>query len=145
MECIDLRTIGRYRVWNEAENRPARATDDPWDLIIPGAYGFVALWSECRDPATGQSSIKRLVAATNSAKMTTRILERVSGSVVVQDGDDGQNVTFAPDGFPAVAELLRLKKKSGWVQKGNGKIPAFIVGTATRQGVRPPSDDSQAT
>jgi hypothetical protein len=134
MHCVDLRTLGRYRLWNEVENRPARKADDPWDLIIPGTNGFVAPWSD-----------QRLVVATNSRKMTDRILESVPRCEVVQNGSDGQNITFDPEGLPIVARLLRLRKKRGWAQAGNGKIPAFIVGTATRQGVRTASDDSQAT
>jgi len=31
--CPDLRTLGRYRVFNEVEDRRAHATDCSWDLM----------------------------------------------------------------------------------------------------------------
>jgi hypothetical protein len=99
--CVDLRIVGdRYRVWNELEDRRAYDRDDPWDLILPGWSGFVA-------PHGGQ----KLVACTRSCITTRRLMAVVPGAVIVQDGADGQNVTFDADHLEAVACLLRVRKR----------------------------------
>jgi hypothetical protein len=99
MWCIDLRSIGRYRVWNEVEDRWATSRDDPGDLIVPGRYGFMATWG----PST-------LAACTNGRKTTDKILAAVPGARVVQDGDDGQNVVFPSEHHQAVAVILVLRR-----------------------------------
>jgi hypothetical protein len=99
--CPDLRDhASRFRVWNETEGRRAHERDDPWDLILPGQAGFIAPWGN-----------ETLVACTNSTVTTRRILDAVPGAKVVQDGSDGQNITFAPEGFEAVAGILRLRRR----------------------------------
>jgi hypothetical protein len=101
MTCVDLRTYGDcFRVWNELEDRRAYDRDDPWDLILPGWSGFVA-------PHGGT----KLVACTRSQITTRRLLATVPGAVIVQDGADGQNVTFDADHLAAVACLLRVRKR----------------------------------
>jgi hypothetical protein len=100
-ECVDLRDFGdRYRVWNELEGRRAYGRDDPWHLTLPGWSGFVA-------PHGGV----KLVARTRSRGMTRRLLAVVPGAQVVQDGDDGQNVTFDASHLGLVADLLRLRRR----------------------------------
>jgi hypothetical protein len=97
-----LRSWGdRFRVYNEIENRPARSRDGEWDLVLRGRLGFVAAWG--RDG--------RLVACTNSVATTKRLLASVPGAVIVQDGDDGANITFAVEHLHAVAVILRLRKR----------------------------------
>jgi hypothetical protein len=101
MTCIDLRQFGdRFRVWNEAHTRRAHERDDIWDLVIPGAGGFVA-------PYGGEY----LLACTNSLLTTRRILAAVPGAVVTRDGSDGQNVRFDVAHLDAAAEILRLRKR----------------------------------
>jgi len=99
--CVDLRSYGdRYRVRNEAEGRRARDRDDPWDLVLPGARGFVAPWGGAT-----------LVACTNAAATTRRVLAPAPGAVVAQDGADGQNVTFGAAHLDTVAPVLRLYRR----------------------------------
>jgi hypothetical protein len=100
MHCVDLRTLGRYRVWNEAENRPANGWDDPWDLVIRGQGGFVAPWGG-----------ERLVACTRSSSTTQKLLEAIPEAVVVQDGSDGQNLVFPASDLEAVADLMYLRRR----------------------------------
>jgi|SRR6516162_9263471 hypothetical protein len=99
--CIDLRDYGdRYRVWNELEGRRAHQADDPWDLVIPGRGGFVAPHGR-----------EHLLACTGSSITTRRVLAADPEAVVIQDGSDGQNVTFHAGHFTAVAEVLRLRRR----------------------------------
>jgi hypothetical protein len=100
MMTLDLRTVGRYRTVNELTGLPARAVDDPWDVILPGRAGFVAPWGP-----------QSLVASTNSTATTRSILVSVPGAKIVADGEDGQNVTFQVDHLPTIAGILRLRKK----------------------------------
>jgi hypothetical protein len=96
-----LRSWGdRFRIFHETEGRPARAKDDEWALIIPGRRGFVAVWGQ-----------DRLVACTNATATTKRLLASVPGSVIVQSGDDGANITFPPEHLDTVAVILRLRRK----------------------------------
>jgi hypothetical protein len=100
-ECVDLRDFGdRFKIRNEPEDRPARKTDDPWDLIVPGSRGFVA-------PYGGED----LLACTNHSTTMKRLLATVPGAKVVQDGTDGQNVRFDVTDLGGVAEVLRLRKR----------------------------------
>jgi hypothetical protein len=70
--CVDLRQFDPpYRVHNEPEDRPAREYDKAWDLIIPGARGFVA-------PHGGED----LLACTHHRKTTNAILAAVAQSAV---------------------------------------------------------------
>jgi hypothetical protein len=104
--CFDLRDRG-YRVLNETQDyRPAHQRDDPWDLVVPGRSGFVAPWGYLPPRGSGL-----LVAATRSSVTTRRLLAAVPGARVVQDGSDGQNITFAPDYLDVVADVLGLKRK----------------------------------
>lgn len=100
--CVDLRRYGEtYRVRNEPDDRPARATDDPWDLIIPGQSGFVAPWG-------GDD----LLACTRGGVLTRKVVALIPGAVVRQQEDNGgANVRFHADHFPAVADLLRLRRR----------------------------------
>jgi hypothetical protein len=100
--CIDLRQRfgNRFQVRNELEACRAHVADDPWDLVIQGRTGFVAPWG-------GDT----LVACTRHVLTTRRIIEAVPGSVVVQDGQDGQNVTFDTVHFDTVAAILGLRKR----------------------------------
>src|SRR5262245_34260889 len=100
--CVDLRDYAdRYRPWNEIADRPARATDDPWDVILPGWGGFVAPWGG-----------EYLLACTRGGgKTTKKVLAIDPEAVVTQDGSDGQNVRFHVRHFEAVAQVLRLKRR----------------------------------
>jgi hypothetical protein len=98
--CIDLRSFTGYRVRCEDEDRREYKTDDPWTLRIDGRRGFVC-------PHGGD----RLTACTNSGITTRRILRRVAGAVLWQDGSDGANIIFDPAHLETVAGLLRLKKR----------------------------------
>jgi len=107
-EGIDLRReSARYPVRNELEGRAAHQRDDPWDLVLPGWAGFVAPWGRI---GAGAPSGTTLVACTHSVVTTRRLLATVSGARVVQDGSDGQNVTFAVEHLDAVAAVLRLRR-----------------------------------
>jgi hypothetical protein len=99
VQCIDLRTLGRYRVWYEAEGRPANGWDDPWDLVVRGQGGFIAPWGD-----------GTLVACTNGRRTTDKILAAVPAAVVHQDGDDGQNVVFPAQDHGPVARLLYIPR-----------------------------------
>jgi hypothetical protein len=101
--CTSLlhRYGNRYKVFHDFEGRPVSAKDDPWDHVLVGRSGSVALW--------GYDG--RLVAITHSLVMTKRLLAEVPGSVIVQDGDDGANIAFQPEHLDTVARLLRLRRK----------------------------------
>jgi hypothetical protein len=90
----------RFKVFHELKRRPAHAKDDPWELIIPGRSGFVAVW--------GQGL---LVACTRATATTKRLLAAVPGAVIVQDGADGANIAFGPKYLDVVAQILRLRRK----------------------------------
>jgi hypothetical protein len=122
--CYDLRSRG-YRVHNETFGRPAHERDSAWDLVIPGKCGFVAPFG--RLPPNGSGL---LVACTRSIGMTRRILANVPGAKVVQDGSDGQNVTFAPEHLDAVAKLLYLYRPR--VLTGEQRAALIACGAATR-------------
>jgi hypothetical protein len=103
--CTDLRAFAPpYRVRaaqvNPQGDRPARRHDDPWELVLSGARGFVA-------PAGGG----HLLACTHHRNTTAAILAKVPGAVVTQDGDDGQNVRFHARHLDAVAGVLRLRRR----------------------------------
>lgn len=100
MHCIDLRTVGPYRLLNELTGAKAKKTDDPWELLIPGRAGDVSPWGG-----------EYLLASTRSMATTRRILEAVPGAAVTQDADDGQNVRFPASALPVVAGILRLRKR----------------------------------
>jgi hypothetical protein len=103
--CADLDLLrswrDRFRVYNEIEGRPARARDDPWDLVLVGRRGFVALWG--RDG--------RFIAATRSTATTRRLLATIPDAAVVQDASDGANITFSAEHLDTVAQILRLRRK----------------------------------
>jgi hypothetical protein len=103
--CFDLRGRG-CRVQNESHGRKAHERDDSWNLIIPGRAGFVTPWGYLPPRGSGL-----LVACTNSSVTTRRLLAAVPGARVVQDGSDGQAVTFAPEHLDVVAGLLGLWRK----------------------------------
>jgi hypothetical protein len=136
MQCIDLRTLGRYRVWNEIEGRWAWARDDAGDLIVPGRGGFIATWGD-----------GTLAACTKGWHTTQKILDSVPGAYVAQDGDDGQNVVFPAEYHGPVARILRSERRQAG-NKGSGnllKSPPAYAKTGGRQALRTTSDDSQAT
>jgi hypothetical protein len=102
---IDLRQFSPpYRVHLDAGlpegPRPARQYDDPWELVLPGAAGFVA-------PQGGE----HLLACTRHRLTTARILATVPGAVITQDGSDGQNVKFPARHLDEVAGILRLRRR----------------------------------
>jgi hypothetical protein len=51
------------------------------------------------------------VACTRSRATTRRLLAAAPDAAIVQDGTDGQNVTFDAAHFEAVAGILRLRKR----------------------------------
>src|SRR5262249_40878636 len=98
--CVDLRTFPPYRCYHKIEQRQARRTDDPWDLIIPGRSGFVA-------PFGGEY----LLACTRGSTMTRKILAAVPDAVVHQDASGGANIKLHARHLGTVAPLLRLKRR----------------------------------
>jgi hypothetical protein len=85
---------------NEVEGRRAWADDDPWDVTLPGANGFLA-------PYGGEY----LLACTRGIRVTRKVLAIDPGAVVTQDASDGQNVKFHVRHFEAVAEVMRLRRR----------------------------------
>jgi hypothetical protein len=140
-----LRTTGRYRVWNEAESRPANGWDDRWDLVVFGRGGFIAPWGD-----------GTLAACTKASETTKKILADVPGSWVAQDGSDGQNVVFPAGCHGPVAELLRVPRRKPTTalkrRVALGKLAAVNRTRKTtnrrhlraRQSLQESRDDSQA-
>jgi hypothetical protein len=99
--CIDLRRFSPpYRCFNELEGRQAYERDNPWDLVLPGAAGFVA-------PYGGE----HLLACTRHRITTAAILAKVPDALVTQDGSHGQNIRFHVRHLDAVAGILRLRRR----------------------------------
>lgn len=101
MECINLkRQFGdRYRVAHE-ESRRGRLID-PWLMIIPCGHGHICPW--------GGSN---LAACTDRPGQIVGRLKRLDFTTVVQDGDDGANITFDAEYFEVVAEIMRPRKRA---------------------------------
>jgi hypothetical protein len=127
--CIDLRQFSLpYRCVNDLEGRPAYERDNVWDLVLPGAAGFVAPWGG-----------DYLLACTRHRITTAAILAKVPGAVVSQDGSDGQNVRFHRDHLDLVAGVLRLYRRRQVSEAERARLAA--LGAATRF---PPNDGVQS-
>jgi hypothetical protein len=121
--CTDLRQLAgdRFRVWNEPEARRARKTDDRWDLILLGRAGSVAPWAYA--PPRGSGA---LVACTNSAITTRRLLDAVPGSVIVQEGSGGANFVFPAEHLDTVAGILRLRRRRRYTPEQRQELVARL-------------------
>lgn len=94
MKCINLlESFPRYQV-DRAGKR-----NDPWLQVIPCKYGEIY-------PHGGDL----LGFASNGRKIGLR-LARLPGAIVLQDGDDGMNIAFPVAAFPAVAKIVRPRRK----------------------------------
>lgn len=106
MICLNLRELfgDKFRITHDesyaGERSEFRSAEEPWLQIIPGQLGHVFPWSETR-----------LAAATHRRGPVARRLMAIPGVRVEQDAADGVNVSFLPDLFGQVADLLRLKRR----------------------------------
>lgn len=101
MNCIDLKDKygHKYRVEHDESYRAERGRD-PWLLIIPCRHGHIY-------PYGGDL----LGAATNCRGPVANRLKALPGVQVVQDGDDGINVTFRLEQFDVVAAVLKPRRR----------------------------------
>jgi hypothetical protein len=103
--CINLkeRFGQRCRVLYEesrtAEHGSRSHVADPWLLVIPCRHGHIY-------PHGGD----QLAASTNNRGAIAKRLAALPCVRVVQDGDDGINVVFHVDDFPAVAAIMKPKR-----------------------------------
>ncbi len=104
--CIDLlaRFGKEYRIEEEGRAAPINGRGledaDPWLLVIRGRHGHVGPW--------GGST---LAACTDRAGGVARKLARLPFVALQADGADGVTVLFDAADFPAVAGLLKLRRR----------------------------------
>jgi hypothetical protein len=106
MICINLNELygDRFKVTYEesysAERGERARMADPWLMILPCKHGHIY-------PHGGDL----LAASTNKRGSVARRLSELACTTVVQDGDDGVNVTFHVRDFDRVAELMRPRRR----------------------------------
>jgi hypothetical protein len=106
MDCVNLkkRFGDRFKVDNEqayhAQYGPKARIEDPWYMILRCQRGHIY-------PHGG----KTLAASTDRNGPVANRLVGLDCATVVQDGDDGVNVTFDVDDFGEVAEVMKPKRK----------------------------------
>lgn len=129
MQPLDLRTLAgkRYRIGHD-ESRDAEHGDgsravDLWLLILPGARGHVYPHSD-----------KLLGVATNTAGPTAKAIASLPGVEIVQQGDDGWNMTFPPALLPKVANLIKLRTRRQLSAEHKAKLLAASKPFAKRAG-----------
>lgn len=100
--CVDLRTLAgeRYRLAYDPAYQPARKEPDLWMLTMPCRYGIIypAGDDRLRVDVNGHIYIAARVAA-------------LLGCVLVQDGDHEKTVEFPVATFPAVADIVKPRKR----------------------------------
>lgn len=93
MKCINLsEAFPGYQV-DRAGKR-----NDPWLQVIPCKYGEIYPHGEL--PAV----------ATNGRKIGLKVA-KLPGAIVLQDGTDGMNIAFLVAAFPAVAKIVKPRRK----------------------------------
>jgi hypothetical protein len=99
--CVNLNErFGQdYRVQHE-DPREKRLGNDPWLCIIPCTHGNLYVHGN-----------ELLGAATNKRGPVAKRLAALPCVRVVQDGDDGVNVVFNVHDFPAVAAVMKPKRR----------------------------------
>jgi len=106
MDCINLKEQfgGRFKVGYEesyfAQHGRHARIEDPWCMILLCRHGHVY-------PHGGET----LAASTDRYGSTARRLAGLDCVTVVQDGDDGVNVTFHVDAFDTVAAVMIPRRK----------------------------------
>ena len=106
MKCVNLkRQFGElYRVECEESyfaDRGARARlEDPWLMILLCQNGHICPWGD-----------SMLAACTNFDGTVARQLRKLPYTTVVQDGDDGVNVTFDVEHFDEIAEIMKPRRR----------------------------------
>lgn len=97
--CVDLKKQygGRYRIENELGGH--RITD-PWQAVIVCRHGHLY-------PIGGA----RLGASTNHRGPVAKRLAALDCTTVVQDGDDGINVTFDVSHLRVVARIIKPRSR----------------------------------
>lgn len=97
---INLHSIaekhGFRKAWDGAREGISR---DPWMMTIPGRYGHVYVWSEDS------------IAFSTTRHRAMKLVDQIDGAVVLQDGDDGMNVSFQVEYLKLVGKRLQLRKK----------------------------------
>jgi hypothetical protein len=99
MDCPDLKELFAEEYCIRLEDG-AVARNDPWYFLIPCRLGHIAPWG----PDT-------LVACTNSRGPTRNGLLQVPTANLVQDGDDGANITFDVRHMGLVADIMGAKRR----------------------------------
>ena len=97
MKCIDLKTLGKFRIEHESGKR---GRDDLWLLVIPCRHGHIyphggdrlGFASRCRGPVANK------VAA-------------LPGARIEQEAGDGLNVSFPVEMFGRVARIVGAKRQ----------------------------------
>jgi hypothetical protein len=106
--CPNLKQLfgKRYRVSYEESYYAERGTmlartPDPWLMIIRGRLGHVF--------PHGRNLLA--VATDKRGSTVTKLLAEVPDLTIVQNGSDGVNATFPIECFPAVARIVKLRKR----------------------------------
>lgn len=122
-ECIDLREhFGhKYRVVREESYRaqygPCARVHDLWLWIIPCRYGHIYPFG--RD---------QLAASVDGFPRVAERLRRLPVGQIHQDGDRGElTVVFTLEGFPAVAKIIRPRRRRHLSRDQRAKQAAHLA------------------
>lgn len=113
--CIDLqqRYRSKYRIRHE-DDRETRLPHDPWLLVI-----------DCQhDGEIYPHGGDMLGAATGGRGSVAKRLAALPCVRVVQDGSDGINVIFDVDDFPAVAAVMKPRRRRRLSPEHRAKLVA---------------------
>lgn len=105
MDCINLRErFGkRYRLtFDPAYDPKGRPRDklDPWMMVIEGQRSTIYPYGGCL-----------LAVEVEGRAVTRRRLRELAGTTVIQDGDDFTAFTFDVGIYPAVAAIVRPRRR----------------------------------
>jgi hypothetical protein len=102
--AVDLKALARAHhlrpgLDESAKTPDQRDIDRAWLVTIPGRYGSVFVWGQTLPGAT-----------TDRRRLHPRLMA-IPGAVVRQRGDRELTVSFPPDQLPAVADLLKIRRR----------------------------------
>ena len=101
MKCINLKeSFGDVFKVEHEESHGGKTSDDPWLMILPCQHGNIY-------PHGGDE----LGASTSKNGKIATQLRNTPGVTVQQDGNDGVNVTFNPDLFSRVAQIMKPHRR----------------------------------
>jgi hypothetical protein len=136
MNCLNLRELygDRHRIDHDesyaAERGRYASAEEIFLQIIDGAAGHVFAWD-----------FDRLAASTRGRGSVAKRLVALDGIEIVQDGSDGVTVTFRPDLFDQVADMLRLRKRRRLSPEARARLAEAGAKTRFGNGTQSPYDD----